>query len=172
MSELSIAFINLINNITAPFWALIWAISSLLSLFWLYSLGLKMARSAVPGTTPVSLGEIAGVLFVVTLLASYSGTLNALSHSAGYGDIDFGIISYVDEGGQLGEFAGVINAALTFASLMGGVFGLKGLYLLRLKAQGENRGGDLGLQGAIHIFGGGALVQLANIFTSFSQSIK
>lgn len=49
MEELSVAFINLIDNVSAPFWALIWVISLLVAFLWLYSLALKMMRSTTPG---------------------------------------------------------------------------------------------------------------------------
>lgn len=171
MEELSVAFINLINNVSAPFWALIWVISLLIAFLWLYSLALKMMRSTTPGAAPISLGEVAGVLFLSTLVAQYAGTLGAISNSMGLGDVSFAPISYVQQDGNLGQFADVINAALTFVAMMGGLFGLKGIFTLRQKVIGENKGGDLAAQAAIQIIGGGLLVQISQLLSSFAESI-
>jgi hypothetical protein len=171
MEELSVAFINLINNITAPFWSLLWAIGGTLSLVWIVSLGIKMKRGTAPGAPSVSAGEIFGVLIIASLIANYGSWLSAFSQSAGMGDITFGVLSYVDEGGNLGKFAGIINAALTFVSMMGGLFGMKGLYLLKQKASGEGKSGDLSMQAIVHIIGGGFLVQIAQLLSAFANSI-
>jgi hypothetical protein len=39
--------------------------------------------------------------------------------------------------------------------MMGGLFGMKGLYLLKQKASGEGKSGDLSMQAIIHIISGG-----------------
>lgn len=171
MEEMSVAFINLINNITTPFWSLIWAIGGTMGLVWIISLGFKMKRGTAPGAPSVSAGEIFGVLLISALIANYGSWVNAFSQSAGLGDVSFGVLSYVDEGGNLGKFAGVVNAALTFVSMMGGLFGMKGLYLLKQKASGESKSGDLSLQAVIHIIGGGFLVRIAQLLSAFANSI-
>lgn len=171
MEELSVAFVNFINGLAAPFWTMLWAICALVGFLWLYFLALKMVRSTAPGATPISLGEVIGVIILATLVTNYASTLNAFSESVGMGDISFGVIAYVDQGGRLGKFSQVINAALTFAAMMGGVFGIKGLFLLWKKVKGENSGGDLALQGLIHIVAGGFLVQIAKLLQSLTESI-
>lgn len=171
MEEMSVAFINLINNITVPFWSLLWAIGGTMGVVWIISLGFKMKRGTVPGAPAVSAGEIFGVLVIAAFIANYGSWLNSISQSAGLGEVSFGVLSYVDEGGNLGKFAGVINAALTFVSMMGGLFGMKGLYLFKQKVSGEGKSGDLSLQAIIHIIGGGFLVQIAQLFSAFANSI-
>lgn len=171
MEELSVAFINLINNIAEPFWILLFAIAAFLGLLWTIGVAVKMRRSTVPGATPVSMGEIAGVMIVAAFLSHYSSMLGAFSSSLGMGEITFGVISYADEGGDLGEFAGVINAALTFVMMMGGVFGIKGFYLLKQKVSGESKSGDLALQAFIHVFAGGLLVRIAQLLSALANSI-
>lgn len=171
MEEMSVAFIYLINNITEPFWHLLGAIGVTVSLIWVVGLGFKMKRGTAPGATAVTPGEIIGVLVIASFIGNYASWLSSFSQSAGLGDISFGVLSYVDEGGNLGKFAGVINAALTFVSMMGGLFGMKGLYLLKQKTSGEGKTGDLGMQAVTHIIGGGFLVQIAQLLSAFANSI-
>src|SRR5476649_1112685 len=111
MEEMSVAFINLINNITVPFWGLLWSIGGTMGVVWIISLGFKMKRGTAPGAPAVSAGEIFGVLVIAAFIANYASWLGAISQSAGLGEVSFGVLSYVDEGGNLGKFAGVINAA-------------------------------------------------------------
>lgn len=171
MEEMSVAFINLINNTTVPFWGLLWAMGGAMSVIWIISLGFKMKRGTAPGASAVSAGEIFGVLVIAAFIANYPSWLSAISQSAGLGEVSFGVLSYVDEGGKLGKFAGVINTALTFASMMGGLFGMKGLYLLKQKVSGEGKSGDLSLQAIIHIISGGFLVQIAQLLSALANSI-
>jgi hypothetical protein len=55
--------------------------------------------------------------------------------------------------------------------MMGGLFGMKGLYLLKQKTSGEGKTGDLGMQAVTHIIGGGFLVQIAQLLSAFANSI-
>ena len=103
MEEMSVAFINLINNITVPFWSLLWAIGGAMGTVWIISLGLKMKRGTAPGAPAVTPGEIFGVLAIAAFIANYGSWIGAFSNSAGLGDVSFGMLSYVDEGGNLGK---------------------------------------------------------------------
>lgn len=170
MEELSDAFINVVKNITDPAWSLIWALGLLVGTLWTANILIRLSKSRVPGNQPVSTGEFFAVLFVAAMLSHYSGWISSVSNSMGLGDASFGPISYVSSSGDLGRFAEVINAAMTFASLMGGIYGFKGLLLLRKSASGGGQGKDLVGKAVVHIIFGGLLVRIAEFISAAAES--
>jgi len=143
------AFVNFVSDVTPAVWNLLWAVGAATAFIWVSSMVVRLWRgTAVPGAPTVAGGELVAVLVLSALIANYAGTLHTLSHSIGLPDANFGPISYVSESSSLGKFAKVINSAMTFAAMMGGIYGMKGLFLMHRQYSGEgNQGKDLFYKG-------------------------
>ncbi|WP_145557957.1 conjugal transfer protein TraQ [Yersinia aldovae] len=174
MEELSSAFVKFVTNITGPAWTLLWTLGLLIALILTARIFSRAAQGiTVPGRASVTGGEVISVLIISALLANYSGWISTVSNSVGLGDATYGQISYIDNGGSLGKFAAVINSAMTFASLMGGIYGFKGLLLLHKSASGGGgQGQDLIWKAITHIIFGGLLVRIAQFMSIASNTVS
>ncbi len=173
MQELSDVFVKFVNNITGPAWALLWVLGMLVATFWVVSIFSRTVRGAkMAGVQPVTGMEVIAVILIASLLAHYSGWITNVSQTLGLESASFGLISYVDPGGSLGKFADVINASMTFASLMGGVYGFKGLMLFHKHCSGGGQGRDLLGQAFVHILFGGILVRISQFISNLSNTVS
>lgn len=172
MGGLEDAFVNFVSDVAPAVWGLLWVVGAAAAFIWVASVFTRAWRgTAVPGAASVSIGEILAVLILSALLANYAGTLNTFSHSIGLGDANFGPISYISESSALGRFSAVINSAMTFAAMMGGIYGMKGLFLIYRQYSGEgNQGKDLAYKGLVHFISGGLLVQIAAVISNAANS--
>ncbi|MEQ1966197.1 conjugal transfer protein TraQ [Xenorhabdus nematophila] len=172
MQEFSNVFVNVIENISSPFWEFLWVLGFFIAFIWSANIIWRYWRgNIIPGATVVSIAELLSVMIISSLLANYSSFLNTISHSLGLGDADFSPIAYIDEGGDLGSIASIINSAMTFAALMGGVYGIKGLILLYKSVNGQSGSGqDFVWKSVVHIVFGGLLVQISNFISAAANT--
>lgn len=170
MTDLAQMLIAFTNNITGSAWGLLWALGGL---FGVVLMGMIISRfasasSGVPGAQHVSAFELFGLLIVSVFLFSYANTLNIIVQTGGLEDATFDAVSYSGAVG-MGELTAVVNAALTLATIFGGVFSFKGWVGL-LKAF-KPSGGDHVYSSVTHILFGGLLVVIPQVIDRFSASL-
>lgn len=170
--DLSQALVNFVQNTVQPFWHLIFALGACLGMWYVLSVGFRLARSHYyQGQQPVGAGEVLLALVFGAVLVNYSNALNHVSASLGMGAISYSALDY-PEAQSFGQLAPAINAVLTLASMAGGAFALKGIYLI---AQANTGGGayashDVGWKGATHVLAGAALANVVQVIEMLRSS--
>ncbi|HFE3443002.1 TPA: conjugal transfer protein TraQ [Klebsiella aerogenes] len=170
MTDLAAMLIAFTNNITSSAWGLLWALGAL---FGVVLLGLIISRfasanSGVPGANHVGLFEVFGLAIVSVFLFNFATSLNMIVQTGGLEEATFGAVSYSGAEG-MGELTAVVNAALTLATIAGGIFSFKGwIGLLKAFKPG---GGDHVYSSVTHILFGGALVVIPQLIEIFGASL-
>jgi len=162
---------NFAQSLRGPFWTLLFAVAALAGTVYAGHVLWKLIRNdALPGRPVVSGGEVLAVLVVAAILINFSGFMGKVSESAGMGPVSYGPIDY--PGAQaFGELAPAINAALTLASMGGGVFALRGVFLLKKAVSGGGHAGeDAGWSALTHIVGGAFLINIVQLIDALRQS--
>lgn len=170
MTDLAAMLIAFTDNITSSAWNLMWAVGALVGVVLLGVIISRFAsaNSGVPGANHVGLFEVFGLAIVSVFLFNFAVALNTIVQTGGLENATFGVVSYSGAEG-MGELTAVVNAALTLATIAGGVFSFKG-WIGLLKAFKPN-GGDHIYSSVTHILFGGLLVVIPQIIDRFSASL-
>lgn len=169
--DLSQAFSNMVNDLVGPFWKLLFAVASLIGLFYVVSVGYRLAQAnRLPGQPAVSGGQVIATIVIASLIYQFGSSLNHTSASMGFGSVTYGAIDYPGAA-SFGKLAPAINAILTLGAMAGGVYALRGLMMLmRANSGGGHAGQDLGWRGFTHLFGGAAMANLVQVIEHLRQS--
>lgn len=172
--DLSQMVVNFANEIVGPAWILLWALATVVGVWYVGTAILRMVRAArIPGQQVITTGDILPVLIIGALLANLSTVINTIWNSFGSGTASYAAISYagLDE---FGRFKDAINAVLTIASIAGGFFFFKGLVILKKACDGHSSQGanDVVWRAITHMIGGAFLVQIPAVIDAFRETFN
>lgn len=171
--DLAQMIIQFAATFSVAMWRLLWVLGALVGTVYVGTSLMRMQRaSRFPGQAPVTVGDILPIILIGGLLLNLSRFINATWNSVGTGTVSYGAISY-SGAAAFGVFADAINAVLTLASVAGGYFFFKGVVLLKkASTDGHSSHGadDFVWRAMTHMFGGTALVQIADVTDAFRQS--
>lgn len=171
--DLAQMIIRFSNEFSVAMWRLLWVLGSLVGTWYVGSSLVRMQRaSRFPGNTQVTFSDILPVILIGALLLNLSNFINVTWNSFGTGVVTYGPISY-SGAADFGRLAEAVNAALTIASVAGGIFFFKGCLLLKkpwMDGQSSHGAEDYVWKAIIHMLGGSALVQITQMIDAFRQS--
>jgi hypothetical protein len=169
--DLSTIVTNLATGLRGPFWTLLFALAALIGTIYAISVLWKLVQSnSLPGTPPVSNGEVFAVLVIAAFMLNMSGFLGKVSSSLGMGTISYGAIDYPGAA-SFGQLAPAVNAVLTLAAMGGGLFAFKGILLLKRASSGGGQAGDDTVwSAATHLIGGVLLINIVQLVDALRQS--
>lgn len=170
IGQMVIAFASSFNT---AFWTFLWVLGALIGFLWAGSSILKMGKaSTFPGQSSITFGDILPLLIIAALMFNLSGFINQISTSIGLGTTTYGPLSY--SGGAVigGRFQEMVNAVLTIAAMFGGIFGFKGLLLLKKSFGGnQSQGDDFVWKAVTHLVGGAILVNIPRFLEYVQTSL-
>ncbi|MCU1737532.1 MULTISPECIES: conjugal transfer protein TraQ [unclassified Pseudomonas] len=161
------------NTFAAALWRFLWVLGILVGTVYAGSALMRLQRaSRLPGSSPVTVGDIVPLLIIAGLMANLSRFINAAWTSFGSGTVSYGPIAY-SGAAEFGRMAEAINSVLTLASVFGGVMFFKGVLLLK-KATVDghsNQGADDAVWRALtHMIFGSFLVQIPDVIDAARAS--
>jgi hypothetical protein len=171
--DLAQMIVHFASTFSVAMWRLLWVLGALVGTVYVGTSLMRMVRaSRLPGSQPVTLGDILPIILIGGVLLNLSGFINAVWTSFGSGSTSYGPISY-DGAAAFGRFADAINAVLTLASVAGGGFFFKGVVLLKkacMEGQSSHGADDSVWRAMVHMVGGAGLVQIPQLIDAVRQS--
>ncbi|MBI3903274.1 MAG: conjugal transfer protein TraQ [Nitrosomonadales bacterium] len=171
--DLSQMIVEGANSLVEPMWHFLWVLSTLVGTVYCGFAFLRLIRaSRFPGPSQVTFGDILPVLIISGLLANLAVFINSVWNTFGTGTVTYGPISY-DGAADFGRLADAINAVLTLASVGGGFYCFRGMLFLKkscVDGYSTHGSGDYFARAMTHLFGGAALVRIAEMIEAFRQT--
>ncbi|MDL4860704.1 conjugal transfer protein TraQ [Halomonas elongata] len=162
-------------NLQTAFWTLLWVIGGLMGFLYGGQTVLAWVKDTQqPGPPQVSTGAKISIFFIGVLLVNLPFFINTTSESIGLTARGYSPISYASPD-RYGLLAQGIDAVLTLATMFGGWFALKGLFLLKSASEQTGRGqyaGDSVSKGLGHIIGGACLVQIPAVLEAAAETVN
>jgi magnesium-transporting ATPase (P-type) len=171
--DLADIIVNLSNGLTQPLWRLLWVLGGLVGTLCLGLSLQKMQRaSRFADQQIISWGDMFVVALIATLMLNMSTFINAMWNSMGSGTTTYAAISYSGTA-SLGRLSKAIDAVLTLASIYGGYFVFKGLWVLKkatVGGQSSSGSGDEVWRAMTHMLGGSGLINITSVIDAFRQT--
>jgi len=168
---------NFAPTFAVALWRFLWVLAICVGLLYAASILMRLIGSYLYPQSPsqVSGFEVLYLMIVCSLLVNLSWFIDAIWHSFGKTDVQYGPITYsgVQDFGITGRFEKAINAVLTLASVAGGFFFLRGVLLLKratINGQSSHGSDDLVWRAFTHMVGGAMLVQIPDMIDAFRTS--
>ena len=170
LADMIIAFAK---DFPEALWKFLWVAGALVGTVYVGTALLRMARaSRLPGQNPVTVGDILPIIIIAGLMLNLSSFINKAWNTLAAGTITYGPVAYASPA-EFGKFSDAINAALSIASVAGGVYFFRGLLLLKkasVEGQASQGVDDVVWRALTHMTGGVLLVQIAETIERFRQS--